>query len=137
MGAMGARFYGCVGCEGFYGCGGCEGCGGIIKMMTHSLENLTVDAFQPRVGSSFRIRQHPESAFEAELIEARALGDPGRSTAASGRRAPFSLLFRTMPGGALPQRIYQVEHDEMGSFDIFLVPVGPDAVGMVYEAVFT
>ena len=106
--------------------------------MTNSLENLTVDTFRPRVGGTFRIRQHPESAFDAELIEARELSDPGRSTAGGpGRRTPFSLLFRTKPGGVLPQRIYQVEHDEMGAFDIFLVPVGPDAVGMVYEAVFT
>ena len=106
--------------------------------MKHSLENLTVDAFQPRIGHRFRILQHPDSAIDAELIEARALGEPGSSSAgASRRRVPFSLLFRTPLIAVLPQRIYEVEHDEMGSYDIFLVPVGPDAVGMVYEAVFT
>jgi hypothetical protein len=106
--------------------------------MTNNLANLTVDAFQPRVGDRFRIRPSPESTIDAELIEARALGESGRSPAkGSVRPTPFALLFRTTLKGALPQRIYQVEHDEMGAYDIFLVPVGPDAVGMVYEAIFT
>jgi hypothetical protein len=109
-----------------------------MPIMKTNLETLTIDAFQPRVGHTFRIRPSPDHTVEAELIEARALGDPGRSPASgSSRRMPFALLLRTTLGGALPQRIYTVEHDEMGSCDIFLVPVGPDAVGMVYEAIFT
>jgi len=28
-------------------------------------------------------------------------------------------------------------HDELGAYEIFLVPVGPDGKGMVYEAIFT
>jgi Domain of unknown function (DUF6916) len=106
--------------------------------MTNSLETLTVDLFRPRVGETFRIRPRPESAVEAELIDARPLGGPGGPPAAKPqRRTPFSLLFRTHRTTVLPQRIYEVEHDEMGSYDLFLVPVGPDAVGMVYEAIFT
>jgi hypothetical protein len=34
------------------------------------------------------------------------------------------------------QQIYQVEHPTLGSFELFLVPVGPDEQGMCYEAVF-
>ena len=106
--------------------------------MPNSLETLTLETFAPRVGNHFRIRLQPEHAVEAELIEARALGDPGLAPAAgSRRRKPFALSFRTGQRGALPQRIYQVEHDDLGAFEIFLVPVGPDAVGMVYEAIFT
>ena len=37
----------------------------------------------------------------------------------------------------MPQRIYQVEHDAMGAYEIFLVPVGKDATGVLYEAIFT
>ena len=100
--------------------------------MPDNLENLTVDVFESRVGERFRIRAHPERELEAELIEARALGK-----AASGRRVPFTLSFRTPQLAALPQRIYAVAHDEIGSYDIFLVPIGPDGKGMVYEAIFT
>ena len=106
--------------------------------MKQSLETLTHDAFQPRVGDSFSIRPDSATSIDAELIEVRVLGEPGRSsTNGSSRRSPFALSFRTANKGALPQRIYAVEHGMMGSYDIFLVPVGPDAVGMVYEAIFT
>ena len=107
--------------------------------MTHSLETLTVDVFQPRVGDTFRIRPRPEHELEAELIEARALGGgPSRAPSeTSRRRTPFSLSFRTSLTAPLPQSIYEVAHDELGSYQIFLVPVGPDGKGMVYQAIFT
>jgi hypothetical protein len=107
--------------------------------MSNSLETLTVDAFQPRVGDTFRIRHRPEHEVEAELIEARPLGGgPSRAPSeTSQRRTPFSLSFRTSLTAPLPQSIYQVVHDEMGAYEIFLVPVGPDGKGMVYEAIFT
>ena len=108
-------------------------------VMSNSLETLTVDAFQPRVGQTFRIRGRADNETEAELIEARALGGgPARAHAqTSPRRTPFSLSFRTNLMAPLPQSIYEVVHDEMGAYEIFLVPVGPDGKGMVYEAIFT
>ena len=44
---------------------------------------------------------------------------------------------RLEPLEPIDTRHEDVEHDEMGSCEIFLVPVGPDSVGMVYEAIFT
>ena len=106
--------------------------------MKQSLETLTHEAFQLKLGDSFRIRPDSETSIDAELIEVRVLGGPGRSSKdGSSRRTPFALSFRTTNRGALPQRIYAVEHESMGSCEIFLVPVGPDATGMVYEAIFT
>jgi len=107
--------------------------------VTNSLENLTVDAFQPRVGATFRIRLSAASEIEAELIEARALGGgPARADVQIPRgRIPFSLSFRTSLTAPLPQSIYEIVHEEMGAYEIFLVPVGPDGKGMVYEAIFT
>jgi hypothetical protein len=29
-----------------------------------------------------------------------------------------------------------MEHEEIGAFDIFLVPIGPDEQGLLYEAIF-
>ena len=107
--------------------------------MSNSLETLTLAAFEPRIGETFRIRPRPEHELEAELIEARALGGgPSRATSdTSQRRTPFSLSFRTSLTARLPQSIYEVAHDELGSYEIFLVPVGPDGKGMVYQAIFT
>jgi hypothetical protein len=98
----------------------------------YSLADLTIDSFRLRLGERFRIRSAPQSTFDAELIDARALG-----ASRAPRRTPFSLLFRTALTTPLPQAIYRIEHDEIGPYDIFLVPVGPDAAGMVYEAIFT
>jgi hypothetical protein len=107
--------------------------------MSNSLETLTVAAFEPRIGETFRIRPRPEHELEAELIEARALGGgPSRAPSEpSRRRTPFSLSFRTSVTAPLPQSIYEVAHDELGSYEIFLVPIGPDGKGMVYQAIFT
>ena len=107
--------------------------------MSNSVEHLTVEAFQSRIGERFHIRPRPDTDVAAELIEARALGGgPNRAPSdTSQRRTPFSLSFRTSLTARLPQSIYEVGHDEMGAYEIFLVPVGPDGKGMVYEAIFT
>ena len=53
------------------------------------------------------------------------------------QREPFSLLFRGPGNLQLPQRTYRIEHDPMGTFDLFIVPLGPDDQGFRYEAIFT
>jgi hypothetical protein len=47
----------------------------------------------------------------------------------------FSLFFDG-PGIYLPQKVYSVQHEQMGEFDIFLVPISGDDKGFRYEAVF-
>ena len=97
------------------------------------LESLTISDFAPRVGELFSIGGADGVSFEAELVEATPVGEAARP----GRRVPFSLVFRGPPGVVLPQRIYRVDHPDLGGLDIFLVPIGPDASGMRYQAVFT
>ena len=55
---------------------------------------------------------------------------------AGPREQPFSVHFRGHRQSYLPQAIYRLEHERMGTMDIFLVPIGPDEKGMRYEAVF-
>lgn len=106
--------------------------------MPIKLEDLVLDAFASRVGQSFRIDTSGNGSIDAELIEARSLaGTAPPSSTRSTRRTPFALLFRTAQRAVLPQRIYAVAHAELGAYDLFLVPIGPDAKGMVYEAIFT
>jgi len=49
----------------------------------------------------------------------------------------FSLLFHAPDGRLEPQQTFRARHAELGEFDLFLVPLGPDGRGMRYEAVFT
>lgn len=84
--------------------------------------------FSSCVGDEFRFDGEGEQ-LSAELIEAKKLGE--------AQDRPFSLLFRIGEGPVLPQRIYSVEHQSLGPFDLFIVPIGPDEVGMTYEAIFS
>lgn len=99
------------------------------------LESLTLETFAPRIGERFRLSADAGQAVEVTLIEATPLGAAARSQAA--RRTPFSVVFLGPAAPVWPQHIYRVEHDVMGTLDLFLVPLGPRDGGMMYEAVFT
>ena len=97
------------------------------------LQDLTPASFEAHLGTPFRIHYGGESPLEALLHEVkRHEPHPGP------RNEPFSAFFRSALRPILPQSIYRVEHETMGTMEIFLVPVGPDPQrqGMVYEAVF-
>ena len=97
------------------------------------LASLTLADFTPAIGTEFTLHR-PDGATEPlKLAEANAVGAAG----ADKTRAPFALLFRTSARGWMPQAIYALEHPALGRLEIFLVPLGPDAQGMRYEAVFT
>ena len=52
-------------------------------------------------------------------------------------RVPFSVVFAGDKEGLLLQGTYEFEHDELGSFPIFVSPITPDAQGRpLFEAVF-
>jgi hypothetical protein len=69
-----------------------------------------------------------DDRIDPELVSATELNE------GSGR--PFSVVFRGPRDALFPQRTYRMEHEEIGAFDIFLVHIGPDEEGLLYEAVF-
>jgi hypothetical protein len=95
------------------------------------LQDLTHSSFEEHLNTPFRIHYGSPAPLEAVLFEVRL------HEAHNGpRKQPFSLYFRGPRQVVLPQAIYRVEHEMMGPMEIFLVPIGPDAQGMRYEAVF-
>ncbi|PYS86621.1 MAG: hypothetical protein DMF70_01965 [Acidobacteria bacterium] len=48
----------------------------------------------------------------------------------------FSVFFAGPGDPFLPQKVYSLEHERMGEFEIFLVPVAGDEKSYRYEAVF-
>ena len=54
----------------------------------------------------------------------------------SKRQERFAVVFRGPLAVPLGQGSYVVELEEIGAFDLFLVPVGMDEQGYFYEAVF-
>ena len=78
---------------------------------------------------------HEGKEHTVKLIDIQVLG-PG----AEGRRDAFSLIFEAK-GAKLEQGVYTVEHGNLGTADLLLVPIHPGEVDgkdedEIYEAVF-
>ena len=78
---------------------------------------------------------HEGKAHTVKLIDIKELG-PRQE----GCRTPFSLIFEAK-GAKLEQGVYTVEHGELGTADLLLVPLHPGEVDgkdedEIYEAVF-
>ena len=95
------------------------------------LENLTIESFAGHRGSAFRLVADEEVGFDVTLADVTALGD-------SGVRQAFSLIFHApLVAPVMPQRIYRLEHAELGVLDLFVVPLGPKSGFFRYEVIFT
>ena len=93
------------------------------------LSELTHRDFEPLEGQDFTLKDAGgEVPLKLVKVQGRAWNGPGR--------APYSLLFAASTAINLPQRIYALEHPSEGEVELFLVPVGRDARGLLLEAVF-
>lgn len=90
---------------------------------------LEHEEFAKHLNSKFQIRIDESQIVESELVEVSEL-------LLSPRQERFSIIFRTSNDVFLEQGLRPLEHDAMGQFELFLVPVGRDQVGTYYEAVF-
>lgn len=98
------------------------------------LDQLTIETFEPLVGTSFWAGLPPGGKVELRLVR---VGKVMESVAAQLPRHPFSLFFIGPGSYKLEQSIYHLTHDTMGELDIFLVPVAQHGNTYEYEAVFT
>lgn len=75
------------------------------------------------------------AAIPFKLTEVNAL--PNSNEPRPDKRGPFSLILHAPIEGQPAQGIYTLNHDKMGTLSLFLVPVGSDSDGVLFEAVFT
>ena len=102
------------------------------------LEQFTLDTFTPRVGEMFRVQVPGADPIGMVLESVTEIPVAGwRPDSVAQPRKPFSLLFLGPSHLILPQAIYPFEHEALGVFEIFIVPVGKSANGVTYEAVFS
>lgn len=92
------------------------------------LDNLHYEDFTPHLNSNFQM-QLGEMLREIELI-----GVENQSP--SPQQEQFALTFRAPHDAPPEQGIYQLAHARLGSGALFLVPIGRNAQGLLYEAVF-
>ncbi len=100
------------------------------------MTQLTLQDFEPLIDETFHLVVSQEERLELRVAEVNPGSERIRAQYEDGARAPFSIVFRAGPDVALPQRLYRLENETLGAHDIFLVPIGPDKQGMLYEAVF-
>jgi hypothetical protein len=90
-------------------------------------EKLTISDFAPHLHTRFRVSQ-PEG-YELELAEV--------TDDSNAQLEQFSLIFTGTASSWLQQGSYKLAHPQMRECELFLVPIGPDAAGMRYQAVFS
>jgi hypothetical protein len=102
------------------------------------LEQFTIDTFAPLEGQAFRLHVEGVPPVEMRLQSVKEIPVTGwRPDDAAEHRTPFSLVFVCRSQFVLQQAIYRFEHDEIGAFEIFIVPISRSAEGVSYEVVFS
>ena len=95
--------------------------------------NATVSDFSSLVGQRFGLRTEDGASSYVTLIEANS---PKIRQALRFRREYFSIVF-DIPGNVeLVQGSYRVSHPQIGTMDLFMVPVDLPAVHNRLEAIF-
>lgn len=87
--------------------------------------------FEPLVGTQFEIRGGGGAPVALRLSTVRNLGAAPRPGGA------FALTFAGPAAPLLPQATYSMTSEALGSIDIFIVPIGRDGDGVLYEAIYT
>lgn len=92
-------------------------------------ENLTLSDFTENLNSKFTLYINDDSTVEIELIEAvKRKGIAGQEV--------FSVLFLGPNEKPFEQGIYPIDHERLGKFELFIVPIERNPKGFFYEAVF-
>lgn len=89
--------------------------------------------FEPHAGGIFVLSEEGLPPLEFQLETAELLPERGGP---DGMRPPFSLTFRCAEQQVLSQGHYHFTHEGMGEPEFFVVPIGRDQAGVIYEAVF-
>jgi hypothetical protein len=101
-------------------------------------DQLTYAKFSALVKTRFRVQVDAANRIELELTEVRQLQPrlPPNSGGTTQKNECFSLMFDGPGSRYLEQKIYEFEHDELGSFSLFMVPIGKTRDSFQYEVIF-
>lgn len=91
--------------------------------------SLTHEEFAQQLNSKFQAEVDEKPDVELELTEVSELK-------VYPQQEEFVLVFRGPADKFLGQGARYFKHDQMGRFEIFIVPIRQDQHGFYYEAVF-
>ena len=90
---------------------------------------LTHEQFAENLNTKFHVSSDDTHIAELELVEVSELK-------LIATQEQFAVVFRGPRDRFLDQGIRPLEHEKLGRYELFLVPVREDAEGYYYEAVF-
>lgn len=93
-----------------------------------TIEELDAKLFSENLNTKFRASLDGKNV-ELELIDVAELNY-------SPRQEAFSIVFRGALDSPLQQGLFDIEHEKLGSFAIFMTPVARQQDGFRYEACF-
>ena len=106
-----------------------------------SLEDLSCEMFAGQLNTTFWIHAPPGRFMPVNLVEVRRRPDkplqPGQRPPGDAGNEKFSLFFSGLRSELLPQETYAFQHEVLGRFDLFIVPIvtrNPHKID--YETVF-
>jgi hypothetical protein len=93
------------------------------------LDDFTIDALTEQKGAIFDVVSEGNTILSITLedIHVHILTENHQN---------YSLIFRGPQHPFMTQGIQTIGHPELGTSEIFLVPIGKDTDGYLYEAVF-
>lgn len=91
--------------------------------------SLTHEEFTKHANTKFQVQAGENTNVEVELTEISELK-------VHPQQEEFALEFRGPLNAFLGQGLHNFAHDQMGEFELFIVPIKQDAEGFYYEAVF-
>ena len=96
-------------------------------------ERPTEETFAKHLNTKFRVNLDLPQPVELELVEVKGYQNKAEE---QGGMERFSAFFSGPSNVPLEQRTYPLQHEQMGEFELFLVPIGRMESGLRYEAVF-
>ena len=98
------------------------------------LDSLRCSDFEALVGQAFQVQLESLAPIPLTLVSATETGAPR----APELRPSFSLIFLgPVSQQYLRQGTYPLAHERLPGLELFLVPLGPQAGRMQYQAIFT
>ena len=94
------------------------------------VEHASAALFQPHLGTTFAV--HSSDGTRMSLVLARVTEQP-----VTNNVEQFSLGFHARPGAAELHGTHTFQHPTLGTFDLFVGPVGAGTERVVYEACFS
>ena len=91
--------------------------------------SLTHEEFSKHANTKFQVQADENTQVDLELISISELK-------LYPQQEEFSLVFRGPSDAFLGQGARLFTHEQMGQFELFIVPIRQDGQGFYYEAIF-